>query len=51
MDPVPGYRVAGTAVGGAGSDFTEKILTIPTEFSSQLEGYENVRAYCYNCEF
>ncbi|CAI7650526.1 unnamed protein product [Penicillium bialowiezense] len=20
------------------------------EFSSQLEGYENVRAYCYNCQ-
>ncbi|KAF3394533.1 hypothetical protein F1880_005007 [Penicillium rolfsii] len=21
------------------------------EFTSMLEGYENVRAYCYNCEF
>lgn len=21
------------------------------EFSSMLEGYENVRAYCYNCKF
>ena len=28
-----------------------RILTSNTEFLSQLEGYENVRAYCYNCKF
>ncbi|KAJ6119303.1 hypothetical protein N7523_003583 [Penicillium sp. IBT 18751x] len=25
-------------------------LTRPAEFSGMLEGYENVRAYCYNCQ-
>src|SRR3954454_1968566 len=27
------------------------ILIPSPEFSSQLEGYEHVRAYCYNCKF
>lgn len=27
-----------------------QVLIRSAEFSSRLEGYENVRAYCYNCK-
>ncbi|KAJ5821501.1 Dynein light chain type 1/2 [Penicillium rubens] len=50
VDPVPGLTGLRAVDAADIPSLLNEMLTINAEFSSRLEGYENVRAYCYNCQ-